>query len=177
MKKIMRTLLNQKQLSPYIGGVLIGLLQIPTLFFVGKLLGLSSSYGAFSARFLDLFVNISELPYIKKSLEILGNFHAALALGIVMGAYLSSKLLKSRKKGISSYWKAEGLSSRHVYIRSFIGGIFLVFGARLAGGCTSGHGISGISTFSKGSFLTISVMFLSAIASFNIIKSIVKRND
>jgi uncharacterized membrane protein YedE/YeeE len=172
----MRIPLHQKPLSPYVGGILIGLLQIPTLFFVGKLLGLSSSYGAFSARFLDLFINISHFPYVKKSLEMLGNFQAALAIGIVIGSYLSSKLLKSRKKGISPYWGEEKLSSKHVYVRSFIGGLFLVFGARLAGGCTSGHGISGISTFSKGSFLTISVMFFSAIVSFSFIKNILRRN-
>ena len=29
------------------------------------------------------------------------------------------------------------------YAMAFVGGVILMFGARLAGGCTSGHGISG----------------------------------
>lgn len=35
----------------------------------------------------------------------------------------------------------------------FVGGIFIGFGTRLAGGCTSGHGIFGMSNFEKSSFV------------------------
>ena len=34
----------------------------------------------------------------------------------------------------------------------------MIFGARLAGGCTSGHGISGMSTFSISSIITVMAM-------------------
>jgi uncharacterized membrane protein YedE/YeeE len=44
-------------------------------------------------------------------------------------------------------------------LRAVIGGGMLIFGARLAGGCTSGHGISGMSQLSVSSFLTVASMF------------------
>ena len=44
-------------------------------------------------------------------------------------------------------------------ISSVVGGICLAFGARLAGGCTSGHGISGMATQSVASFVTVAAMF------------------
>jgi uncharacterized membrane protein YedE/YeeE len=41
----------------------------------------------------------------------------------------------------------------------FAGGLFIGFGTRLAGGCTSGHGIFGVANFEKSSWLaTISFM-------------------
>jgi uncharacterized membrane protein YedE/YeeE len=44
-------------------------------------------------------------------------------------------------------------------VQGVIGGSLLVFGARLAGGCTSGHGISGMSQLSISSFITVAAMF------------------
>jgi uncharacterized membrane protein YedE/YeeE len=48
-------------------------------------------------------------------------------------------------------------------IFSFIGGLFLVLGARVAGGCTSGHGISGFGELAINSMLTVPAMFASGI--------------
>ncbi|OTA99578.1 hypothetical protein M426DRAFT_67584 [Hypoxylon sp. CI-4A] len=44
-------------------------------------------------------------------------------------------------------------------IRAIFGGILLAVGSRTAGGCTSGHGISGISLLSISSFVTVGAMF------------------
>ncbi|KAI1209999.1 uncharacterized protein F4807DRAFT_81330 [Annulohypoxylon truncatum] len=43
--------------------------------------------------------------------------------------------------------------------RAVLGGVFLALGSRMAGGCTSGHGISGISLLSVSSFVTVAAMF------------------
>jgi uncharacterized membrane protein YedE/YeeE len=41
----------------------------------------------------------------------------------------------------------------------FVGGLFIGFGTRLAGGCTSGHGIFGLSNFERPSLVsTLSFM-------------------
>lgn len=45
-----------------------------------------------------------------------------------------------------------------------IGGVLIGYGARYAGGCTSGHGISGCSSLSPGSFTTTAVFFATAVA-------------
>jgi uncharacterized membrane protein YedE/YeeE len=44
-------------------------------------------------------------------------------------------------------------------VRAMIGGGLLIFGARLGGGCTSGHGITGMSQLSISSFITVAAMF------------------
>jgi len=48
--------------------------------------------------------------------------------------------------------------------KAVLGGVAMVFGARLAGGCTSGHGISGMATFAVASFITVAAMFGGGIA-------------
>jgi uncharacterized membrane protein YedE/YeeE len=40
-----------------------------------------------------------------------------------------------------------------------VGGVLLTIGSRIAGGCTSGHGISGMSLLSVSSFISVGAMF------------------
>jgi hypothetical protein len=49
--------------------------------------------------------------------------------------------------------------------RGVAGGLVMVLGARLAGGCTSGHGISGMSMLGVSSFITVACMFVGGIGS------------
>ena len=46
----------------------------------------------------------------------------------------------------------------------FLGGGLMAFGARLAGGCTSGHGISGAMQLSFGSWIALQGFFVGGIA-------------
>lgn len=65
------------------------------------------------------------------------------------GAFLSGLVLSLIRKDfrltlIHDNWrKHKGTSNSGRIIWAFIGGFLLVFGARMAGGCTSGHIISG----------------------------------
>lgn len=43
--------------------------------------------------------------------------------------------------------------------RVVLGGISMVFGGRMAGGCTSGDGISGLSTLSMSSVAIVALIF------------------
>jgi len=47
--------------------------------------------------------------------------------------------------------------------RILIGGVLLLFGARLAGGCTSGHGLTGFANLSCQSIVSTCCMFGSGI--------------
>jgi uncharacterized protein len=46
----------------------------------------------------------------------------------------------------------------------FGGGLLMAFGARLAGGCTSGHGISGTMQLNPGSWIAVICLFIGGIA-------------
>jgi uncharacterized membrane protein YedE/YeeE len=45
------------------------------------------------------------------------------------------------------------------FVAAFLGGVVIMYGARLAGGCTSGHGISGGLQLALSSWLFLAVMF------------------
>ena len=63
------------------------------------------------------------------------------------------------------------VNSTHISIpRAMVGGAALIVGARAAGGCTSGHGISGMSALSKASFVTIGAMFAGGIGLSSVLR-------
>lgn len=154
--------------SPYLAGVIIGLLQIPAFVLVGTALGASSSYVTVAgvlAGFVDPAIN--EIQYVAKHLDGAKNWwQVALVVGIALGAMISSRLGGTARRGISAAWTralADGRPGvRFAY--AFIGGFLMLLGARIAGGCTSGHGISGIAQLSVGSTIAVAAMFAGGIA-------------
>jgi uncharacterized membrane protein YedE/YeeE len=52
---------------------------------------------------------------------------------------------------------------------AFVGGIILAYGARLAGGCTSGHGISGALQLSVSSWVALTSFFIGAVATAHLL--------
>jgi hypothetical protein len=49
------------------------------------------------------------------------------------------------------------------FVAAFLGGVIIMFGARMAGGCTSGHGISGSLQLALSSWTFFLTMFASGI--------------
>jgi len=159
----------------YVAGPLIGL-TVPLLLLIGnKSFGVSSSLRHICAVFLP--ANIRFFKYDWKK-EIWNLFFAA---GIVAGAFLATQFLANihpvnvdpglavelQQYGISNFndlmpselfnWKTL-FSVKGITI--IVSGGFLVgFGTRYAGGCTSGHAITGLSTLQFPSLVaTISFM-------------------
>jgi uncharacterized membrane protein YedE/YeeE len=82
-------------------------------------------------------------------------------LGGVAGAAFSA--VKSKTSG-----GTEGLHPALAYA----GGTALVLGSRIAGGCTSGHGISGFSVLSAASIVAVPAMFGGGIGTAFAIKAL-----
>ena len=59
------------------------------------------------------------------------------------------------------------------WLVALIGGIFLGFGARWAGGCTSGHGISGTLQLAVSSWVAAACFFVGGIASAMLIYKVI----
>ena len=80
------------------------------------------------------------------------------ALGLVAGAAL--------------WWYAfgpqEAMHTQITPLRLAIGGLLVGFGARLSNGCTSGHGICGLSSLSRPSLVAVLVFMAVAIATANV---------
>ena len=155
--------------SPYVAGVLIGLLQIPAFLLIDTALGASSSFvtvGGSLAGWID--PSILKIGYVAKHVGATAKnwWQVALVIGIAIGAFLSARASGSLRRGVAPIWaRALGTPSRRVrYAVAFVAGFLMLFGARLADGCTSGHGLSGIAQLGVGSTVAVAAMFVGGIA-------------
>lgn len=168
--------LRQKAWSPYAAGVLIGLLQIPAFLIVDTALGASSSYVKVAGHLASIFdPAVSEMAYFSKYMGATQYWwQLALVIGIALGALVSMRLSGTARPPISRIWK-QALGTGSPMIRSlmaFAGGFVLLFGARLAGGCTSGHGISGLAQLAIGSTLVVAAMFAGGILTATLLRRV-----
>jgi uncharacterized protein len=82
-------------------------------------------------------------------------------VGIFVGALISSRLSGDRNAGtVPDLWRKRlGSSAAKRLAAAFIAGAVMMFGARLAQGCTSGHGISGSLQLAASSWVFSAVFF------------------
>lgn len=92
----------------------------------------------------DLIANLTSNDYFNK-IKIPGNWEMIFLLGAFISGLLLSLIKNNFKITLlhENWIKYKGLSSQKRIIWSFIGGFILIIGARMAGGCTSGHILSG----------------------------------
>jgi uncharacterized membrane protein YedE/YeeE len=169
--------LRARAWSPYVTGAVIGLLQIPAFILVGTALGTSSSYVTVSATVASWFdPAIVDLEYTARHLSGAKNWwQVALVGGIALGALMSSLLSGAFRRGaISPVWsRALGSPSpARRFAFAFGGGFLMILGARIADGCTSGHGISGLAQLAVGSTLAVAAMFAGGIGTALLLRRI-----
>lgn len=153
--------------NPYLVGALIGVLSMATFYFSNKPLGVSTAY----ARLAGLLGYLVSKPHTDslaffqdKTPKI--DWEAMLLLGIVGGAGLAAVSGGEFKAVlVPPLWAEQFGASPAVRLgAAFVGGIIMAFGARLAGGCTSGHGISGALQLSVGSWIALATFFIGGVA-------------
>jgi len=163
---------EQPVLSWKVAGLLLGLLLILATALV-KPLGVSTAYVV-----TDAVVLHKTAPAVAESNEYLSQYGEKqdwgigygwmVVFGMFVGGGLASFITKRGrardKPSLPTMWREEfGSSSPRRLMHAFIGGALLLFGARLAGGCTSGHVISGIAQLTIGSFVFGIAIFASGI--------------
>lgn len=142
-------ILKMKSWSPYLVGAAIGVLSWFTFLTVDRPLGITTAFEN-SAELLLANFGVAE-----DSLQALTtnrehepkiDWEWMLVLGVFLGAFLSSSASGDRdSQTVSGLWKNRFGPSKGVRLGSaFAGGALMMFGARVAQGCTSGHGISGV---------------------------------
>jgi uncharacterized membrane protein YedE/YeeE len=92
----------------------------------------------------DLLSGYTDNDYFK-AIQTPGNWELIFLTGAFLAGLIISRIRKDFKLIlIHDNWKKhKGNSGSERIIWSFIGGFILLFGARMAGGCTSGHILSG----------------------------------
>lgn len=124
----------------WLSGILIGLM-VPGFYLLsGKAFGISSSFRHLGAMCtpnlkLDYLRNYNWRDY---------RWNLVMVLGIMLGGFVAVNLLSSEPVNFlpASYYSIPGA------VRLLFGGVLVGFGTRYAGGCTSGHTITGISNLS-----------------------------
>jgi hypothetical protein len=161
--------LFDKAWSPYVAGIVIGLLQIPAFLLIETALGASSSYvtvGGLLAALVD--PSVTGIDYVARHIAATAKnwWQVALVVGVALGAFLSMKLSGAARQPISPIWaRALGSPSpARRYAVAFAAGFLMLFGARIADGCTSGHGLSGVAQLAVGSTVAVAAMFAGGIA-------------
>ncbi len=153
--------------SPYVVGAGIGVLSWLTFYFADKAIGASSFYAVIAGALGKAVApeHTMSLEYYKKhpphldwslvfvSFTIIGGFLAAWTGG------------EFRNEWLHPMWVARFGDS--IPLRAGVaaaGGVLMGFGARLAGGCTSGHGISGTLQLNVGSWVALISFFAGGVA-------------
>jgi uncharacterized membrane protein YedE/YeeE len=158
-----------KPLDWRIGGVLLGLLGTAAVALQGPI-GVSTAYVTTEAAIAEQLVpGASQLNVYWKQIGATLTPEWYLVVGVLLGALVSAVLARragaARPSDIPSQWRARfGEGKRLRFAGAVVGGFLILFGARLAGGCTSGHIISGMSQLAVSGMVFAAGVFVSGIA-------------
>lgn len=149
--------------SPYVVGAGIGILSWLTFYFSDKPIGASSFYATVAGLIGKGIapLHTRRLAYFKDKPPIV-NWEFAFVLSAIAGAAFAA----GTGAGFTNEWVPQMWSARFgdsIALRgivAFAGGCLMAFGARLADGCTSGHGISGTLQLNVASWIAVVCFFV-----------------
>lgn len=131
----------------WVGGILMALLLLFTfaVFGADRPLGASTYVPYFAGILFDL--DPEKYSYLK-AVHNAGSWEGVMLLGALTGGFFTAVFItKSFRFSIMPVawkkYKNGSVASRLFW--SFVSGFFMIIGARMAGGCTSGHFLSGMS--------------------------------
>ena len=168
----------KKSWSPYVAGALAGVLAIASVVISTKTLG-SPKYlgtsttmvrvsGLVEKQIAPAHVENNEY-FIKEKVKV--DWQMMLVVGICVGAFIAAITSRQFKsETVPGIW-AERFGTKW-YVRAvgaFVGGFIAILGARLAGGCPSGHGLSGMMQLAASGLLAMMGFMAGGFAAANLI--------
>jgi len=142
-------------IEPYlIGGIIIGI-GVSLVYLTTGLHATQSSFFTTTLSWISKRIHFQKERNIKER-----NWRVILATGLIIGALIHTLTLSP-----TGFWT----TSVQLW-RLFLGGLLVGFGTRLSGGCTSGHGISGLASKSKASLYAVLVFMGVAIVTANLVQ-------
>ena len=159
-----KTIDNQPNyINPYLGGVLLGLLILATVYITGRGLGASGAVKSsvvttaktFSPEtakenaYMSQFISDDHSPmYNWLVFETLGVFFGGLLSGILFGRVKKFRVEHGPK-----------ISNKKRLVFALIGGALFGIGSQFGRGCTSGAALSGSATFALGGVIVMFAIF------------------
>ena len=159
--------LTMERWSPYVVGAGIGVLSWIAFLVSDKPIGCSTAFSRTSGMLEKLLQGrkVQDKPYYQKFSPVI-DWEWMLVAGVIVGAFLSAVL--SGTFGIEwvpAQWQASaGGNAIARWAVARAGGVIMGLGARWAGGCTSGHGISGTLQLAVSGWLAAVSFFAGGIA-------------
>lgn len=151
-------------------GVLFGLLSAASIALFGPI-GVSGTYpravGSVLRRVSPEYAAAN--PYLVK-MGSLVTPETMLVIGLLIGGFVSARLGRTRASAVEFVHAAETSTGRR-YLDAFVGGFLILFGARLAGGCTSGHIISGMTQLAVSSTIFAAAVFGGGMGTAHLLKA------
>jgi uncharacterized membrane protein YedE/YeeE len=165
--------IRREEWSPYVAGILLGVVGILAVFLADSLLGASGAFENIAGSigkaivpqlFNNLYFNFIMPPGITWGVVLL----VGVFFGGMLGAF-SSHTWKARTNDDPQWKKIFGPQLWKRWLLLFVGAIILEYGAGIAGGCTSGLAISGGMLLAPAAFLFMGGMFASGIVTAHIV--------
>ncbi len=168
--------LKEVSWSPYAVGAGIGILSWLSFLISRKPIACSTSFARTSGMIEKLFSGkkAAQKPYYQK-IGLAVDWQWMLVVGVIIGSLISSLLSGDFSwQWVPSVWAAEfGRGPILRVIVALAGGCLIGFGARWAGGCTSGHGISGTLQLAVSSWISAICFFIGGILTTHIIFALI----
>ncbi|MDX9801760.1 MAG: YeeE/YedE thiosulfate transporter family protein [Spirochaetia bacterium] len=163
--------------KPYFYGAMTGLLLTASAGLTGQFFGTSTTFPRLATGFLDLIgLDLSKTAFYQAkegnfTSSALPDWQLLFVIGIGIGAFLSSIVSKTfKREALPPMWEAYmGNKKSKRIIFSLAGGALAMLGARIAGGCPSGHGISGMSQLGVSSLIAMIMFFAGGIITARIL--------
>jgi len=154
--------------NPYLAGVGLGVLSWIVFVVVDDPLGITTAFSAVSGYVAMVFAgsaSVAANSYWKATPPAL-NYGALFLVGVVLGAFVSALAARRfRIETVPQVWRERfGASPAKRFTWAFLAGTVEMYGARMAGGCTSGHALSGGMQLALSSWIFTIVIFAAAIA-------------
>jgi len=168
--------LTEVRWSPYAVGVGIGILSCLSFLISRKPLACSTSFARTSGMIERIFSGekVALKPYYRK-IGLAVDWQWMLVVGIIIGSLISALLSDDFSwQWVPSFWAAE--FGGNPYLRVLValaGGGCIGFGSRWAGGCTSGHGISGTLQLAVSSWISAICFFIGGILTASILFTLI----
>jgi uncharacterized membrane protein YedE/YeeE len=165
--------------NPYMAGALTGVLLVLSVAVAGKYFGASTTFARGAAVIEEAVgVDTRQFDYFttkdgKYGPFSLPDWQLLFVVGIALGGLAASLASGTFEiKRVPDMWAAR-FGERPLWrnLTAFAGGIVLIVGARLAGGCPSGHGLSGLSQLALSGFVALAFFFAGGWLTANLLYS------
>lgn len=165
-------ILALKLWSPYWVGVGIGILSWFTFLLSDKPIRCSTAFARTSGMIEQFLTGrpVKNQPYYQLFPAKI-DWEWMLVIGIIIGSFCSSLFSgEFQLRWLPAIWMSRfGPSVFPRILTASLGGILMGIGARWAGGCTSGHGISGTLQLAVSSWIAAVLFFISGILAAHLI--------